>query len=649
MQQYYVTDNYINTTIYDDSVVIPTEPVLPKRLLILQAIFASKGKANKILDFTSTSLVKETYGSDMEDIKKYGQGGLNVIHGMTGGASAQICRLLPDDADTASLLISCIVKERNDIPLYERNLDGKFKLDENKDKIPLTNEEDVPLTTSGVEIKITGEYGDVTANNDGKITSDGSSTKIPLFKLKYNGPGKCGNDVGIKITNDWQRDDATDDGRRYILNFYTRDTFGNPISYGSPFYFSFNPDALVIPGSSVYENLLYVYPDKDVNGRDREVICVPHIMDNYAKLIEIIGPHVEEGTPENIDIINCLDKNGLPYDNFVQAEETLDHVDFDDTIVFLTGGSDGSLEIGNTVKGTLITETIANQTKQTLLTEFLRGHIDPALFDERMVDSDIYVDANYDYAVVKPVLLGKFRDLRPDIMVIADIGEAPNCATAINLVKNIYEMVDGITGYTAAVTVHFGTTLDRTLPIRVSGTYDYIYGLARCYGLIGTFSVFCGYQNGRVQTMEMDWYPYKDEFDTMIGPLKKLGCIFALKLNKAGVIAYMAEENMYVEKNSKLKSVRNGMVIGDGVRLAKGVLIKYVYDNDGAAGAIRKATDELQQTILGRYPANIIVTPYLYRTTRDIQIDTSTCDIEYKFPGMTKSWSLNIHARRADG
>jgi len=70
VQNFLVTDTYINTTIYDDSIVIPTEPILPKKLQILQAIFAGKGRANKIIDFSSVSMVKATYGSDLEDMKK---------------------------------------------------------------------------------------------------------------------------------------------------------------------------------------------------------------------------------------------------------------------------------------------------------------------------------------------------------------------------------------------------------------------------------------------------------------------------------------------------------------------------------------------------------------------------------------------------
>ena len=113
-KSFYVNDNYINTTIYDDSIVIPTEPILPKRLTILQPIFSSKGKSNKIMDFSSSSIVKSIYGKDMEDLNRFGQGGINIIHAMGAGASAQICRLLPDNAETATLLSKLIVKERTD-------------------------------------------------------------------------------------------------------------------------------------------------------------------------------------------------------------------------------------------------------------------------------------------------------------------------------------------------------------------------------------------------------------------------------------------------------------------------------------------------------------------------------------------------------
>jgi hypothetical protein len=244
-------------------------------------------------------------------------------------------------------------------------------------------------------------------------------------------------------------------------------------------------------------------------------------------------------------------------------------------------------------------------------------------------------------------MLGKFRDIRPDIMVIADIGtEAKNCTQAINLMKAIYGMVDGSAGYTAAVIAHAGYTTDRAMNKHVTGTYDYGYGLAKCYGLLGTFSVFAGYQNAKVETMEFDWLPYKDEFDTMIGPLRKLGCIFAQKIDRAGTVAYMGEENMYTQTTSKLKSIRNGMVIGDAIRLGKSVLIKYVYDNDGAAGAIRKASSEMAERFSGRYPSNVVVIANLYQTERDKLLETSTCDLTYYFPGMTKGWKLNIYAKR---
>ena len=667
-KSFYVNDNYINTTIYDDSIVIPTEPILPKRLTILQPIFSSKGKSNKIMDFSSSSIVKSIYGKDMEDLNRFGQGGINIIHAMGAGASAQICRLLPDNAETATLLSKLIVKERTDIPVYQRSTDGGFELDTGGNKIPVTipnpayvpegaEPETIPKVVAGLEIKVVIDACDPTAATVGKITvttvGELSTYSIPLYRLVYNGPGKCGNSIGHAIINDFERDDSVNDGRRYIMTLFEKDSKGNTNTYGEPFYFSLNPEAVLVEGTEVFENLKYVFTKKDTSGNERAVLCDPFIMDNYSVLSEVIAKYSGTVDPNDIDVLNCLDKNGNPYDNFILSEE-VDHSDYIDAVYYLRGGSDGSLQLGYTYTNdedqtvTVDAEEV-EATKRALLVNFFHGRIDPALFDERMIFSDIVFDADYDFESVKPAMLGKFRDIRPDIMVIADIGKtARNCPQAINLVKSIYGMVDGSAAYTAAVIVHAGTTLDRALPLHLTATYDYSYGLAKCYGAAGTFSVFAGFQLAKVETMEFDWYPYKDEYDTMIGPLKKLGCVFAFVINREGVAAYMSESNMYVHKNSKLKSIRNGMVIGDAVRMCKSILIKYVYDNEGSAGAIRKATDEINQTVVGRYPANIAVIPSLYQTTRDKQMESTTCDISYKFPGMTQDWKLNIYAKRQD-
>ncbi|MBR1818263.1 MAG: hypothetical protein IJ772_05370 [Bacilli bacterium] len=672
----YVKDAYINTTIYDDSIAQPVEAIIPKRLTILQPIFAGKGKANKILPYSTSSLVKAMYGNDMENLDLYGQGGINLIHGMSGGASAHVCRLLPDNAKTAAVLVKLVLTEKGAIPVYQRDSAGDFVLDENGNKIQKVVDGN-PVTTPGLKVKIVVTDTDPTSVNDGKITSavaetvkvgpepeEGAEDKretltyneyqIPLYKLIYNGPGKCGNSMGFSLDNDEKRDDMVSNGRRYLLTLWEKDESGNASIYGSQFSFSLNPKAVLTEGSEVYENLQYVYSRKDAAGNERIVQCSPYIMNNWDTLAGLIGKYTEE-EPYNIDIINGIDKEtGTSYDWLVFDEDSA--IMEDDAVYYLRGGSDGSLEEGATIQikengvvsDHVVTAEDVVSMKKTLLKNFFYGQIDPALFDERLVPADIVVDANYDYSIVKPAMLGKFRAIRPDIMVIADIGtDAQNCDQAIALLKANYGMVDGSMGWSAATIIHAGYTTDRALPLHLTGTYDYIYGLARCYAERGTFSMFCGYQTAPVRTMEFDFYPYKDEYDTMLGPFKKLGCIYAMEVFP-GQYYYMCEDNMYSYPTSKLKSLRNGMIIGDAVRLGKEVLIKYVYDPDGTAGAINHATAEMNEKILGRYPDSIIVTPSMYQTERDQLLESCTCDMIYKFPGMPKDWSLNIYAKRAD-
>lgn len=659
----YVKDAYINTVIYDDSAVVIPDAILPKRLTVLQPIFSSKGKANIIQDFDSGSLVSDEYGLDMDDLEKYGQGGMNLLHAMSGGASAQVCRLLPTNATVASSLVKLVLT--------------KAPASEAVPEVPADPENGVVGTPAvpakPVHLKakvVVDDHADPASVVDGRISKneDGSVITVPLFKLVHNGAGNCGNNFGFTLENDYERDADVDDGRRYKLTLYLKDSKGQAYKYGESFYFSLNPDAKLVQGSEVMENLQYVFTNKDTSGRERPVLCKPYIMSNYEKMIDIISEYFPNNdgiviNPLDIDPLACTDEDGNAY----KAAEYGLEKDPDeqtsiggDVIYYLNGGSDGDLQVGykyskkvkNEETGTMETvnvtvdEKTVKDTKISLLQQFFQGQIDPAIFDERMIFSDILFDANYDMDT-KKVMLGKFRAIRPDIMVIADIGDnVPNCTAAMNLVKGIKTSVDGSAGYSAAVIVHAGYTTDRALNKHVTGTYDYAYGLAKCYGLLGTFSVFAGYQAGKVTTMEFDWLPYKDEFDTMLTPLRKLGCIFAFKIDRKGTVAYMSEDNLYTQETSKLKSIRNGMVIGDAVRLGKSVLIKYVYDNDGAAGAIRKASQELAERLSGRYPSNITVTANLYQSERDKLLESSTCDLTYYFPGMTKGWQLNIYAKR---
>lgn len=678
MNTFYVKDAYINTTIYDESIVNPSEAVLPKRLTILQPIFSSKGPANKILDYSSASIVKSVYGDDMENLKKYGQGGINVIHTMSGGASAEVCRLLPENATVASKLFKLVIRETLGMPVYQRDSSGNFVLDENDEKIQAKDENNNPLTVDGLVIKKMIVDSDPTTTTDGKITSSVYSTKkigpepeegaedtresinlieyqIPIFKLVYNGPGQCGNSMGFSIGNNTARDDAVTDGRRYKLQIWEKDDKGVASTYGSSFTFSLNDDARLVEGTEVYENLQYVYSRKDSSGTERIVQCSPYIMNNWEVLKNIIEKYSNGASANEIDIINCLDKEtGLAYDNFVIDEDSA-YTSIDD-IYYLSGGSDGSLQEGYVYtksENGVRTEVTVNTdeidaTKKSLLKSFFYGNIDPALFDERLTPSDIVLDANYDFAIVKPAMLGKFRDIRPDIMVLADIGTtANNVEQALSLMKALYGMVDGSKAWSAAVIIQHGYTTDRALPLHLTATYDYGYGLARCYGINGTFSVFSGYQNGLVATQEFTFYPYKDEKDTMLGPLRKQGCIYAMEVFR-GKFRYMSEDTMYAFPTSKLKSFRNGMVIGDAVRLAKSVLIKYCYDNDGAAGAIRHASTDFNEQIIGRYPSNIGVAADMHQTDEDKLLENCTCNLIYTFPGMIKTWNLEIRARRGD-
>ena len=207
----------------------------------------------------------------MDDLEKYGQGGMNLLHAMSGGASAQVCRLLPNNATIASSLVKLVLT--------------KVEATEEVPGVPADPEHSVegspaiPAKPAHLKAKVVvDDHADPASVIDGRISKneDGNEITVPLFKLVHNGAGNCGNDFGFTLENDYERDADVDDGRRYKLTLYLKDSKGQAYKYGESFYFSLNPDAKLVQGSEVMENLQYVFANKDTSGRERPVLCKPY-------------------------------------------------------------------------------------------------------------------------------------------------------------------------------------------------------------------------------------------------------------------------------------------------------------------------------------------------------------------------------------
>lgn len=689
-----VRDNSIRTV-----TTATTLSILPS----LHAVFASDGKDNVISEETNFNDVLTKYGDDFTDINAYGQQNLNVQQVFEGGGTAYICRLLPDDARTAHLVFKVGVKAVTDIPLYQRDMYGEYKLDDDGNKIPVTvnktvtstqinsetgveetvtSVEQVPATTNGIKFKIFVESATEELLKDhGKPSQlsslmqtvstaedpDGGSDYkvIPLFFMYYYGNGKCGKNYGIKIINDFKRDAKVTDGRRYQMFLAKKTSSGAEVlSIGNGLSFSFNPYATISKTIDTSESLEKIY--QNYSGKTQKQIQIDFYQNNYTTLTDFIGEILEAGSVitegisedfelqapssvDEIDFINGYDRSGYKFDNIVIADDSADLSNYQ----YMEGGSDGSLE---TATGDEL-EAI----KTSLLKKFYSADIDTAKFmDVLKCDAGITYDANYPMEV-KKAMAGMIQ-WRRDLCGVFDCGFTENLDEAVAVAKTISTFAsDTDGGENFAIVPHCGITCDRTINVRVTGTYEFAYGLHRLYR-ISPFSIYAGQQNGDAGCVR------KTIFDWVIEECKPKGwqekvarenrLYWAVDLDKAlssvatgnvteRNVYFYSNASLYPETISKLAEFRNGILTNDIRRVLKLILVKYTFDNDGAESAIEKARAEIVKKFSARYPSNVTINANLYQTDRDKLLNMATCEVTVTFPDIFETWSCVITTDRA--
>lgn len=662
----------------------------------IHPVFASDGKANKIIEVSSFNQVLNEFGSDFANINAYGQQNLNVNQVFDAGGTCYVCRLLPENSTVAHLVLRVGVKEVNDIPLYKRDGYGEYALDEDGNKIqikvirkvqqsqinPETSleeivevDEEIPATTSGISIK--AEF--VSASDDmldklsinsikqkysKSAVDDEGYTMVPLFFANYYSVGKSGTNYGIRIINDLLRDAKVGDGRRYQLFLVKKSNNGVEIlSDGNGLSFSFNPDATVSKTISASESLQKIYQNYD--GTREKQIAIDSYVENYEILKKTINeilskePVITEGIDpdfvlsaptsiDDFDFINGVDKEGMPFDNVVIADSSMDLNNYH----FLEGGTDGDFD-------TLTGEEL-HASRNSLLKKFFAGDIDTGTFmDVLKCDGGLVYDANYDVEVKQA--MANMINFRRDICVIFDCGFTENLEQAVYIAKSIRQFAESMDGgENFAICPHCGITADRITNVRVTGTYEMAYGLTKLYK-ISPFSIYASQQNGDpgcVRKTIFDWVVEESKPRGYQEKLAKQNNLYwAVDLGKAlntpaqgnytgRNIYFYSNSSLYTERISKLAEFRNGLLVNDLRRVVKLVLVKYTFDTKGADTAIANATSELQRLLSSRYPNNIVINYNLYQSERDKLLNQATCEISVLFPDIFETWNVKIIADR---
>jgi len=671
-------DGLVKTTLRDGSILPPTPEATVTGIGYLQPFFSRKGRGNTITRFTGIGAFDSEFGSDVDDVRKYGHGGLIAREVLAGGGIVDACRLMPSDALRASSVL---------------------KLQITEEEVETTDAVGAVTVKDGATIKLLQtaySFADGTnyaTNMAPTVDVTGKVHTFPLFAFICDGAGEYGNKYYYKIVPSSDRDGKNGDGRRYDVIIYEKLPSGSYERVGSPFETittALNPNAVVLPGSTVPDSFDVNYPE--YKEKYNLPVSINFDVENYEAALEVLRgiDDVDTEVPviEMLDILTCKTVKGLEY-----ASVKLDTagIVMSTTMTALSGGTDGdlfskalvyidadgeviantngvsalagkvyytaadmaTLQTGNT-PATSFFRTISKittrgeLTRKELLISFYSGEIDQNLFDCRVIESGITLDAWWPLEV-KNVMATTFGEqVRDDIYVVCDLGPDIYTANDAEANKDLISVSSTSHGQVTIV-AHNGKTINRVKNVRTSCTYELASSLPKLYRNRGNFTVLSGYFSGKIQNMKLDYYPRVVKDNLEIAPLKDAKLLYALRLDSSDDRYWMNDESMYNTDYSVMNSFRNGIFIGVIIRLFKRILAKYSFHPGNAAGAIPAATLEISTTLSsGYYPSSIPVKFTIFQTKNDKINKTASCDVAIYFPDVIEAFNVTITANRQE-
>ena len=490
-----------------------------------------------------------------------------------------------------------------------------------------------------------------------KKTIDGVVyTRHPLFSIDVGGRGSYGNDIGFKFYADPERNGKkTTDGCRYVVDFVEKQQSGAVIRIGHShdvISAAFNENAVAIPGTDIVDAFDSVF---DAYARAYKLpVSQKYSPENYATLIaklKTIEPSVDYNKTDILSVVSAkleyefvlsngtvaskyvIDATTGKYSKALDGSWNLSGFNVGDVTYYPSNGSDGSLnDVG---------------VKDALLIKFFRGEVDESLFDPRLVDAGILLDAWYS-AEVKKVIGGYFgAEVRDDIYTFLDVGPGPTTLTeAVAASKMVAQYISHPYG-SVSINIHNGKTTNRSRNFRTSGNYELASAIPSLYLTRGSFTTLAGVISGRVRNMVFDFFPKVVKDDIQISPLREANLLFAMKLDKSGAFYWMSDDSHYVADYSVLNSATNLIFAGEVIRTFKRVLVRYSFHPENAAGAIPEATAELKSTFAGSYfPAKMPVTFTIFQTRNDTINNTASVACSITYPDRVEAWKVTITANR---
>ena len=624
----YIQDHFVQLTKTVDR-SIPTiglEP-LPQGYANLFPFFSPEGRDNKIIRCTGFGAVEKLWGTKLTDTK-YGHTGIVAQIAAKHGAMIDGCRLMPDDSERASMVWGVILRE--------------IKVD---------------VDVTGYELEFYQEAADVegfdgdvhSASNETIDTSVSGEFKIPLGVIITRGRGKYGNNYSLDINVDKDLTAQSADGLKYTLDMYKVEN-GTTVSVGgeeAQISFTLNTAGTVHKNTSLLMGFGYAFAEFNTRFEDHPLYLAA-FDENADFLTDKLAAVTSADSAFDVDVL--LLSNIDTYDHL---EQGAGHVDITDVMKPLSAGSDGSFELGGTVKDAngddiVVTEAHIETVRNQLLVQFYSCDIDDDLLDERLVQSSIAFGCNFNAEVTK-AMYEQLAVLRRDIVVIGDVGVQATFEAARLEAINRTGGVAAVDAHRCAINIHCGRTTDRSRNVNTSANYALAKLYAQLFGGPNKFAQLAGEAVAEIDNMKLSWILKKTKTDE-IGKAMEAHVIMATALYKTDdnvkKIAFMTESSLETQLGSKLMSTRNALVIGYIMRYVSIVSMRNIHNIDGKAGTELALDLLISEEIPSQIPEDFKVEHKLRSKLSKLGQEVTVVELAITPPNVTDAIVVEVYADR---
>lgn len=305
---------------------------------------------------------------------------LNTVNAR--GNSCMVQRVVPDDAGPPAVLALGLDIVEEELPEYERNDDGTYRLDAEGNPVETGDTVTGHIAKWAVREVADGEIGTGVVQTGELLNQKGDqSTFYPMFDLSVSHVGKYGDNIGVRFSAPTTRssipldEETVLDQKAYLYRAQfverpTEDSSPNvvPSNFGEQYVdFSFKEGVINtrIDKEYYYEDVVIPsYQELEESGQPPKYgpFSQFHVYhENLEAVLEMVYenevlfgelPVDDEDEPEGfmhiINLFSAVDVNGVPYHTFrvlgpteggLQLSENATH--------YASGGSDGTLSLEN--------------------------------------------------------------------------------------------------------------------------------------------------------------------------------------------------------------------------------------------------------------------------------------------------------------